>query len=162
MEQNNAKFRLRLNLFDCIVILLALALGGLLLWRQMRPAAEVQEAEKVRYTIVLKQALEGTGELVHPGDALVDSVKNYQLGQAVDSWTEPATKSIVDEDARAYVTATIPGYEDVYIQVESTATITDEKVLVGGGYTLMVDDEIFVRGPGYIGSGRVYAIERED
>ncbi len=162
MEQNNAKFRLRLNLFDCAVILIALALGGLLLWRQMRPAAEVQEAAKVRYTIVLKQALEGTGELVQPGDTLVDSVKNFQLGQAVDSWTEPATKSIVDEDAKAYVTAEIPGYEDVYIQVESTATVTDEKVLVGGSYALMVDDEIFVRGPGYIGSGRVYAIERED
>lgn len=116
----------------------------------------------MRYTIVLKQALEGTGELVKPGDALVDSVKNFALGQAVSSWTEPATKSIVDEDAGAYVTAPIPGYEDVYIQVESPATVTDEKVLVGGGYALMVDDEIFVRGPGYIGSGRVYAIERED
>lgn len=162
MGQNTRKFRLRLNFFDCAVILIALAAAGLLLWRQFKPAPEAQQAGSVRYTIVLKQALEGTGELVKPGDALVDSVKNFALGQAVSSWTEPATKSIVDEDAGAYVTAPIPGYEDVYIQVESPATVTDEKVLVGGGYALMVDDEIFVRGPGYIGSGRVYAIERED
>lgn len=100
MGQNNRKFRLRLNFFDCAVILIALAAAGLLLWRQFKPAPEAQQAGSVRYTIVLKQALEGTGELVKPGDALVDSVKNFALGQAVSSWTEPATKSIVDEDAR--------------------------------------------------------------
>lgn len=75
MGQNNRKFRLRLNFFDCAVILIALAAAGLLLWRQFKPAPEAQQAGSVRYTIVLKQALEGTGELVKPGDALVDSVK---------------------------------------------------------------------------------------
>lgn len=162
MDKKPNTFRLRLNLFDCAVILIALAVGGLLLWKQLKPAPQVQQTERVRYTIVLRQTLEGTGELVKPGDALVDSVKNYALGQVVSSRTEQAAKSIIDEDQRAYVTAEIPGCEDIYIVVESAATITDEKVLVGGGYALMVDDEIYVRGPGYLGSGRVYAIERED
>ena len=32
MEQNNGKFRLRLNLFDGIVLIVALAVGAFLLW----------------------------------------------------------------------------------------------------------------------------------
>ena len=32
MEQNKKTFRLRLNLFDGIVILIALLVGGVLLW----------------------------------------------------------------------------------------------------------------------------------
>ena len=39
MEQNTPKFRLRLNLFDTIVLVLALAVGAFLLWRAVKPAA---------------------------------------------------------------------------------------------------------------------------
>ena len=42
MEQNTPKFRLRLNLFDTIVLVLALAVGAFLLWRAVKPAAPVQ------------------------------------------------------------------------------------------------------------------------
>lgn len=162
MEQNNHKFRLHLNLFDCIVILIALAAAGFLLWNRFKPAqaAAVPSAEKIQYTICLRKALAGTGELVQPDNALVDAVKNYDLGHVVSAETVPATKSIVDENAKAYVTAEIPGYEDIYIVVESTASISEEKVLVGSGYELRVGEPIYVRGPGYLGSGEVYAIER--
>ena len=36
------KFRLRLNLFDCIVVLAALAVGAFLLWRALEPEAPVE------------------------------------------------------------------------------------------------------------------------
>ena len=72
----------------------------------------------------------------------------------------PATDSIIDEDAEAYVTAEIPGYEDVEIVVESTATYGEERVVLGSGYEVRVGEKIYVRGPGYLGSGEVYAIER--
>ena len=39
MEQKTPKFRLRLNLFDGIVLVLALAVGAFLLWNAMKPAA---------------------------------------------------------------------------------------------------------------------------
>ncbi len=162
MEQKNHKFHLHLNLFDCIVILIALAAGGFLLWNRLKPtaAAAVPAAEKIQYTICLKKVMAGTQALVEPGDALVDAVKNYDLGHVVSSESVPATKSIVDENAKAYVTAEIPGYEDIYVVVESTASIGEEKILVGSGYELRVGEQIYVRGPGYMGSGEVYAIER--
>ena len=55
MEQNTPKFRLRLNLFDTIVLVLALAVGAFLLWRAVKPAAPVQAdptaTSTIRYTV---------------------------------------------------------------------------------------------------------------
>ena len=158
------KCRFRLNLFDGIVILLALAVGGVMLWMQMKPAASADSGEpaaaSMHYTIRLQKTVPGTGELVETGDALVDVVKNMALGSVVSATVMPATDSIIDEDAEAYVTAEIPGYEDVEIVVESTATYGEERVVLGSGYEVRVGEKIYVRGPGYLGSGEVYAIER--
>ena len=157
------KRRFRLNLFDGIVILVALAIGGVMLWMQMKPAASADSgapaAATMHYTIRLQKTISGTGALVESGDALVDVVKNMALGNVVSSTVMPATDSIIDEDAKAYVTAEIPGYEDVEIVVESTATYGEEKIVLGSGYEFRVGEKIYVRGPGYLGSGEVYAIE---
>lgn len=161
MEQNNHKFRLRLNLFDCAVILIALVAAGFLLWNRFKPTpAAIPDSERVRYTICLQKVIAGVGDRVEAGDQLVDAVKNFSLGSVVSVEVRPATDSIIDEGQRRYVTTEIPGYEDLLIQVESTATITEEKVLVGSGYAIHVGEDIYVRGPGYLGSGEVYAIER--
>ncbi len=163
MEQKNDKLRLHLNVFDAIVILLVLAVGAFLLWNRLKPDAgsgQGARSDTIQYTVLLQRAQPGTGACVAQGDALEDAVKNYTIGTVVSAEVLPATKSIIDEDARAYVTADIPGYEDVRIVVESSASISDEKILVGSGYELRVGDSIYVRGPGYLGSGVVYAIER--
>ena len=81
MEQKTPKFRLRLNLFDGIVLVLALAVGAFLLWSAMKPAAapaegETASASTVRYTVRFQKWIEGTGSLVEPGDKLVDNIKN--------------------------------------------------------------------------------------
>ena len=164
MEENKG-FRLKLNLFDGIVILAALAVGAVLLYMNLKPAAPAGDtstpaAATTQYTIRLQKTLPGTGELIEAGDALVDVVKNFELGTVVSATVMPATDSIINEEAKAYVTAEIPGYEDIEIVVESSVTYGEEKILVGPGYELRVGEEIFVRGPGYLGSGEVYAIER--
>jgi len=162
MEQKKAKFRFHLNLFDCIVILAALAVAVLLVYSRMKPqeTADAPAAAKQQYTILLRKTVAGTGALVKQGDALVDAVKNFDLGRVVSSQTKPAVRSILNEDEGCYVTAEIPGYEDIYIVVESTSTVNDSQVLLGSGYEVRVGNDIFVRGPGYLGSGKVYAIER--
>ena len=164
MEENKG-FRLKLNLFDGIVILAALAVGAVLLYMNLKPAAPAGDtstpaAATTHYTIRLQQTLPGTGELIEAGDALVDVVKNFELGTVVSATVMPATDSIINEEAKAYVTAEIPGYEDIEIVVESSVTYGEENILVGSGYKLRVGEKIYVRGPGYLGSGEVYAIER--
>ena len=164
MEENKG-FRLKLNLFDGIVILLALAVAAVLLYMNLKPAAPAGDtsapaAATTQYTIRLQKTLPGTGELIEAGDALVDVVKNFELGTVVSATVMPATDSMINEEAKAYVTAEIPGYEDIEIVVESSVTYGEENILVGSGYKLRVGEKIYVRGPGYLGSGEVYAIER--
>ena len=164
MEENKG-FRLKRNLFDGIVILAALAVGAVRLYMNLKPAAPAGDtstpaAATTQYTIRLQKTLPGTGELIEAGDALVDVVKNFELGTVVSATVMPATDSIINEEAKAYVTAEIPGYEDIEIVVESSVTYGEENILVGSGYKLRVGEKIYVRGPGYLGSGEVYAIER--
>ena len=42
MEQNKPKFRLRLNLFDALVLVAVLAVGAFLLWNALKPQAPVE------------------------------------------------------------------------------------------------------------------------
>ena len=147
------------------LILAALAVGAVLLYMNLKPAAPAGDtstpaAATTQYTIRLQKTLPGTGELIEAGDALVDVVKNFELGTVVSATVMPATDSIINEEAKAYVTAEIPGYEDIEIVVESSVTYGEENILVGSGYKLRVGEKIYVRGPGYLGSGEVYAIER--
>lgn len=68
MEHNTPKFRLRLNLFDGIVLVLALAVGALLLWMSLKPSAGDQgtasTASTVRYTVRFQRWPEGTSEII--------------------------------------------------------------------------------------------------
>ena len=162
MEQNRPQFRLRLNFFDAVVILIALAAAALLLWQRLRPAAPAAApaASQIEYTIYLRQTLPGTGDRVHAGDALVDAVKNTDLGEVTSVRAAPAVRSVINEVEQCYTTAEIPGYEDLYITVRASGTVSDSQVLVGGGYAVRVNDNIYIRGPGYLGSGEVYSIER--
>lgn len=160
--ENKKAFRLHLNLFDGIVILAALGVAAILLWTQLKPAAPAAApaAEKIQYTIVLKKTIPGTGDLVKAGDVLEDTIKNHTLGNVVSSETVPARDFAVDAENHCYVMAEVPGKEDIYITVESSAVISDTAVTVGSGHEIRVGEAIYVRGPGYLGSGSVYAIER--
>jgi len=161
-KHEEQKFRFRINLFDAVVILIALAAGAFLLWNRFKPESTPlgPSPEGIRYTIRLQRLVPGTAELMEPGDLLEDNVKNYELGTVVSTTSMPATRVMLDEEEGRYVKAEIPGYYDVDIVVDSTATVTEETVQVGGGYTLRVGEVIYVRGPGYLGSGVVYGIER--
>lgn len=166
MKNDNGKFRLRLNLFDAIILLLALVVGAFLLWSALKPdtasiTTPVAQTETVTYTIRLNKTVPGTGDMITAGDSLTDAIKNFQLGQVVSYTVSPAVTLILDEDAQSMVYADVPGRENVDIVVSATATGTDGSLLVGSGYELKVGAQIFVRGPGYMGGGYVVNIDRE-
>lgn len=163
---NTSKFRLRLNLFDGIVLVLALALGAVLLWTNLKPASPVGStpsaaSSTVRYTVRFQKWLEGTSSLIQEGDKLVDNIKNYKLGQVVSAEVVPALSQQLDHEGRQYVQTIIPGYEDVLVTVEAPCTISDESVTLDGGYSLRVGGTAYIRGEGYMGSGPIISIERE-
>lgn len=165
MEQNTPKFRLRLNLFDGIALVLALAVGAFLLWSALKPAAPAEgtshSTATVRYTVRFQKWIEGTGVLVESGDKLVDNIKNYELGTVVSAKAVPSQSLQLDHQSRQYVLAGIPGCEDVLVTVEAPCTTSDEAILLGGGYALRVGSVAYIRGEGYMASGPIISIERE-
>ena len=166
MEGRSNKFRLRLNLFDGIVLLLALAVGAVLLWSVLRPSAAAPESggstdSPVYYTIQFQRCLEGTVDAIHEGDRLTDSLRNYEIGRVVSAQAGPAKALRADHNAREYVLATMDGYEDINVVVQAPCVITDDAITVGGGYAVRVGAQAFVQGDGYLATGYIVAIERE-
>lgn len=163
MEQNTHKFRLRLNLFDAIVLIVVLLAGAAFAWLSLRGTqgnSAASNAKTVQYTVVFQKMAQGDSKLIHTGDKLEDAVKNYSLGTVVSVETKPAVTQVLDEVNRRYVDAELNGFEDVYVTVESSCTDNGETLLLGGGYDFRVGQIAYVRGPGYMGSGPVTAIER--
>ena len=164
MEQNTPKFRLRLNLFDAIVILAALAVGALLLWVRLRPAVPVQAEpgaqDTVRYTVRFQRWAPGTGSMVTPGDQIADNIKNYEIGRVVSAQVVPTQQQVVDQENRRWVWAEVEGLEDVLVTIEAPCSVSEESITVGGGYELRVGVMAYLRGEGYMGSGPIVAIEQ--
>ena len=163
MEQNNHKFRLRLNLFDAIVLVVVLAAGAAVAWFGLRSGGgeTSSTSQTVQYTIMFQSMTEGSSELIQPGDPLVDTVKNYQMGSVVSVRAEPAVVQVLNQETQTYVDAVLEGYEDVYVTVESTCTVGDDSLVLDGGYEFRVGQVTYIRGPGYMGSGPITEIVRE-
>lgn len=163
MEQNKPKFRLRLNLFDGIVLVLALAVAAFLLWRAMKPDAPIQAdpaaTSTVRYTVRFQRWIPGTSSLVRPGDQIADNIKNYEVGEVVSVQAVPALLRVVDGENRRWVWAEVEGCEDVLVTIEAPCTVSDAAITVGGGYEIRVGAAGFFRGEGYMGSGLIVDLE---
>ena len=163
MEQNAHKFRIRLNVFDAIVLIVVLLAGAAFAWLTLssnQSDAASPTAQTVRYTVVFQKMAQGDSQLIQVGDQLEDTVKNYKMGTVVAVEAKPAVTQVLDQVNRCYVDAELEGYEDVYVTVESTCTDNGETLLLDGGYDFRVGQTAYVRGPGYMGSGPVVAIER--
>ena len=163
MEQNNAKFRLRLNLFDAIVLVVVLAAGAVVAWFGLQSSGSdaSPSSRTIQYTVLFQQMEPGSSALIEPGDQLVDTVKNYSLGTVVSVRVEPAVVQVLNQETQTYVDAVLEDYEDVYVTVESTCTENEDALLLDGGYDFRVGQTTYVRGPGYMGSGPVTEIVRE-
>lgn len=164
MEQNTPKFRLRLNLFDGLVIVAALAVGALLLWTRLKPAVPAQTGaaaqDTVRYTVRLQRWTPGSSSLVTPGDQIADNVKNYEVGRVVSAQAAPCLQQVLDQKSRRWVWAEVEGMEDVLVTIEAPCTVSDEAIVVGGGYELRVGVMAYLKGEGYLGSGPIVSIEQ--
>lgn len=157
------KFRLRLNLFDGIVLVLALAVGAFLLWNALKP--EVPEevistpTSTVRYTVRLQRCLPGTNELIQLGDQVADNIKNYVVGNVTAVEAVPCRRRVLDRENLRRVWVETDQFEDILLTLESTCEITDSAITLDGGYQLRVGSTAYLRGLGYMGSGPVVSIE---
>ena len=161
MEQK--KFRLRLNLFDGIVLVLALAVGAFLLWNAMKPRIPDEVAptstSNVRYTVRLQRCIPGTSQLIQEGDQVADNIKNYVVGNVTAVEAVPCRRRVVDEENLRKIWVETDQYEDILLTLESPCQITDSAIVLDGGYELRVGSTAYLRGIGYMGTGPVVSIE---
>lgn len=164
MEEKKTGFRLRLNLFDALVLAAALVVGAALAWSAAKPAADAGSSSAactVQYTVRFQKMIEGTGSLVQAGDSLTDTIKNYALGTVLQAQVVPNVVQSLDRQEGRYVNTTIEGYEDVLVTIESAATESDSALVLDGGYELRAGGTVYLRGPGYMASGVILTIDRE-
>ena len=161
MEQK--RFRLKLNLFDGMVLLLAAAVAAFLLWRTLKPELPVQSdpaaVSTVRYTVRFQRWAPGTSGIIEEEDQIMDNIKNYEVGQVVSAQAVPALSQVLDIQNRRYVWAEVDGFEDVLVTIEAPCVVTDAAITVGGGYEVRVGNMSYFRGEGYMGSGLIVAVE---
>lgn len=163
MEQNTPKFRLRLNLFDGIILALALIAAAVLAWLALNPTpAHDDDAIQgtARYSVRLSRWPEGTGALVQLEDQITDNLKDRPMGRIVDVRIEPCRMLVMNMKERRQVMAEIEGYEDILITIEAPCQINNYGVTVEeDDYPVRVGDMAYLRGEGYMGSGAVEFLE---
>lgn len=165
MEAKTPKFRIRLNLFDGIVLVLALLVGVLMLWMAMKPEpVEVPEPipqAPLRYTIRFSRFREGGGAMVKVGEELKDTTKNCNLGTVVETKVVPSETLVLNAEEGRFVLATVPECEDILVTLETTYPEDDTQIMLEGKLQVRVGNTIYIQGKGYMASGAVVAIERE-
>ena len=140
-----------------------MAAGAVVAWFGLQSSGSdaSPSSRTVQDTVLFQQMEPGSSALIEPGDPLVDTVTNYNLGTVVSVRAEPAVIQVLNQETQTYVDAVLEGYEDVYVTVESTCTENEDALLLDGGYDFRVGQVAYVRGPGYMGSGPVTEIVRE-
>jgi len=164
MEQNTSGFRLRLNLFDGIIILLALAAGAFLAWSTLKPAVPAAPdpgtQSTVRYTVRFQRWATGTSALIGENDQIADNIKNFEIGRVVAVEAVPALMQVLDHENHRYVWAEAEDFEDVLVTIEAPCVVTDESITVGGGYQVRTGAMAYLKGEGYLGSGPIVSVEQ--
>jgi len=164
MEDNapNRRIKIKLNIFDIVIICLALAAVAAFyfIFSGSSAANVTAQQSTVRYTVQLDNAPDGTGELIDIGDQLKDNVKNFAIGTVTGVEFSEATMLVENYESGGYIDAPVPGYERILISIEAPAAETDRNITVGGGFVVRNGTAVSISGPGYAGAGYIVSIER--
>jgi hypothetical protein len=166
-NMSEKKTKWRPNFFD-IVIVAVLAAVAVLLFTIIRGTGDTGGGilfagaqEPVYYTVELQSMRGDSGELIEPGDSLIDRVENRPLGTVVSVELRPAQMLSRDLNTGDFIISEIPERTDAVIVVRAMATITDTQINIGR-FTLRAGTRVSVLGPMYHGTGFVVDIERGD
>lgn len=144
------------NLFDVVVLLIAVALGAILLFLTNGSS---QSNTTVRYTVEFTNMQNGTAALIQEGDELEDRVKKYDLGKVLSVEVAPTSTYVTDAiSGRSYEASSIT-LETALVVLEAPATETEQDILVSGGYKIKIGTLVSAKGPGYSCYGTVLAID---
>ena len=118
-------------------------------------------AETKTYTYVVegRQVLNETANFPEEGGKVFDSTSSAYLGTVKSCWTEPFREVNFNRTTNKYEMLPVPGYCNIYVEIEGSGTETDQDITVEGN-VVKVGKEQNVKGKGYAFKG--YIVEVRD
>jgi hypothetical protein len=165
MEKKPEKKRLRVSIFDVIIIAVVIVAAGLLIffWRQSGKSSDATvNTRPVHYTIELNGMVPGAAEKIRAGDTIMDSDKKFIMGTVENVTIGPATSAAKDLETGDTLTAEVPDKELALIELVCDCSASESQIKAASGYVVAVGKEVHAAGPGYAGIGYVVEINRED
>lgn len=163
MEKHSNNRRLRLNLFDIVILIVILALGAVFVLWQMgwfTDGFREGETRTVRYTVELTGMKNGTAGEIQVGDTMTDTSLNAPMGTVVAVEVKPSTTLSKDLETGEYFETEIPEVETAIVTLEAECTESQELLTLSGGYVIRGGATVSLYGPGYFGEGYVLYVER--
>ena len=162
MEKENKKGRGLFNIFDFVLIAVALALGALLILagRSDPGTSALETSDEV--TLAVEEVEQYVVDGIKVGDPVFDRAKKYSLGTIEAVEVGPFEKSVIDYENHRQIMAVEPDRYTVTITLASTAKIDRNGVVVDGGFEMQVGKNISLKLPGIAVYPLVVGIERVD
>lgn len=164
MSTQPKKFKIKLNLFDFIVLAFAgLVAAGLIAFLIISHFQDQAKLVEGTYTIRLQGATPEIVDMIQVGDELENAITNVDIGTVVSFTYRPTLVAVLDEETLTFITQEQPDYIDVDIVVSAPYSLDDDgdEIFLESGYQIRCSEYAYVRGPGYLGSGPVIHIDRE-
>lgn len=168
MEKENKKGRSIINLFDIVLIVIALVLGAALFLSSRGSAGEQDTPSlsgnrtPVRYSIELSSVEQNVVDLFKEGDPLVDREKKYNIGTIESVEVSPGRRLVNDYENNRQIYVEEPGRYLLTVTVITEGVIDERNITLDGGYILRIGKTVYGKLPGGVFQGTVVAIEREE
>lgn len=156
-KESKFKFRDLFNLFDIVVLIIALLLAVILV---VFSRGAGKEQTTVIYTVEFTNMQNGTAGLIQPGDSLVDRVKKFDLGKVLSVEVGPTYTQIPNQIDGGSKEVPSERLQTATVVIEAPATETEQDFLVSGGFLIKIGTSVSAKGPGYSCYGTVLAIEK--
>ncbi len=167
MEKERKQRRSIFNLFDLVLIVIAVALGVILFLNARQdedPAAGTVgltgDRVNVRFTVEIQEAEEVVTDILKEGEPLVDREKKYNLGTVESVEVGPAFRAVTDYETQTYRLTEVPGLYRALVTVTTEGVADERSITVDGGYVVRVGKTVYGKVPGGAFSGTIVAIER--
>ena len=150
----------RFTLIDLLIILVVIA-GIAVMAVKVLPSKVGNKKESVTYTVLLTQKEDGFIDAMHIGDVVSISNKEKDTGKVVALDKKPSEMMTFDSIKGVYNNEKLEEKQDVYVTIESDATVTDS-LITAGSTPIKVGLEMPVRGKGYASMGYVIKVDTNE
>lgn len=150
MAQKKVKF----TLIDALIILVAVAVAAVIVFKFMPAKMAGGEKSKAVFTVMLTGKDEAFANAVHIGDVVSISNKEKDTGVVTAVEAKQAESLEYNSNEGKYVVQKATGKRDVYVTIEADAS-EDDKLIQVGTTPVKVGLSMPVRGKGYASMGYI-------